>query len=117
MGGQGSTEGGGHAPDPLVVDVLADPDEVRVVVEGGLDRRSRQALHEAVWSAFGADRPFVIDLRGVTAADAAGVQGLLELWRIGVVHRFEHVPAVVRAVVTAGVEVPFADDDTGGAPG
>jgi hypothetical protein len=34
----------------------------------------------------------------VTSADAAGVQGLVELWRIGVVRRFDDVPAVVRAI-------------------
>jgi ABC-type transporter Mla MlaB component len=115
MGGAGSTESGGDAPESLTVEAFVEQGEVRLTVSGRLDRLTRQILHEAAWQVAGKPGDVVVDLRGVVEADAAGVQGLLELWRIGVADRFDNVPVAVLEVVGRDAGPPFAAGGTTGA--
>jgi hypothetical protein len=99
VGGERTERGGaGGVASTVTVDIVTDGGDVCVVVQGAVDGWTRLTLFEAVWTAAAEPGELALDLRGVTSADAAGVQGLVELWRIGVVRRFDDVPAVVRAI-------------------
>jgi anti-anti-sigma regulatory factor len=89
------------------------PPETLLEAGGALEIRDVEADHRLLVEALAAGKPLSIDLKGVMAVDAAGVQLLLALKQEGMrrglsVEFHGHSPAMARALTLLGLAPDFS---------
>ena len=99
-----------HRNDVLTVDVVAEPDGLWVRLDGELDLSTAEMLEASVpaWPRGGGAVPVVLDLRGVTFCDGAGLRAVVRARRtahaLGVICHVIVSRPVQRVAETAGLE-------------